>query len=387
MQHGASASTERDSRGERAGQLRRVRDHRGPRPERARRGQRPGPGGRGRVRGHRPRPGRLPGQRGRGWASCWPSGTWAWPAPTSSCPTPTTTRWRRPCPTWTRCWPRSTRCGRTCRGRRRGPRWPTRAAGSAAAGPAGPPAQPSLGLDRDGWRAVRRGPGPGGRPLPRPRLRADLPPGDRDLRRGAVGDRGGARPLRHRAVPGDRAHDARRRRPGGACSGTGASASTTSTSRTPCARSWTGIVADGAPVTEIWSREAFCALGGGDLDVDAILDGLRGISFGGWLVVEQDILPRSAGTVRAGGRRSSGTTAPSSPHGGSDMPPSVPARADRGGPDGPHPPAGAGRLGRVAVTAIAEVSAPGPPPRWRRPARRCTRASRRCWTARRSTGS
>ena len=55
-----------------------------------------------------------------------------------------------------------------------------------------------------------------------------------------------------------------------------------------------GIVADGAPATEIWSREAFCELGRGDLDVDAVLDGLRGISFGGWLVVEQDILPRSA---------------------------------------------------------------------------------------------
>jgi inosose dehydratase len=54
-----------------------------------------------------------------------------------------------------------------------------------------------------------------------------------------------------------------------------------------------GIVADGSPVTEIWSREAFCALGRGDLDVAGILDGLRGISFGGWLVVEQDILPRS----------------------------------------------------------------------------------------------
>src|SRR5215470_7963662 len=55
-----------------------------------------------------------------------------------------------------------------------------------------------------------------------------------------------------------------------------------------------GIVADEVPVTEIWVREAFCALGGGDLDVDAVLDGLRGMSFGGWLVVEQDILPRSA---------------------------------------------------------------------------------------------
>src|SRR5712691_171011 len=54
------------------------------------------------------------------------------------------------------------------------------------------------------------------------------------------------------------------------------------------------IVTDQAPVTEIWTREVFCALGGGDLDVDAVLAGLRTISFGGWLVVEQDILPRSA---------------------------------------------------------------------------------------------
>lgn len=54
------------------------------------------------------------------------------------------------------------------------------------------------------------------------------------------------------------------------------------------------IVADGGPATDIWSREAFPMLGGGDLDVDAVLDGLRGMSFSGWLVVEQDILPRSA---------------------------------------------------------------------------------------------
>jgi inosose dehydratase len=54
------------------------------------------------------------------------------------------------------------------------------------------------------------------------------------------------------------------------------------------------IVADGVQAAEIWSREAFPMLGAGDLDVDAVLDGLRGMSFGGWLVVEQDILPRSA---------------------------------------------------------------------------------------------
>ncbi len=54
------------------------------------------------------------------------------------------------------------------------------------------------------------------------------------------------------------------------------------------------IVTDGVQAAEIWSREAFPVLGGGDLDVDAVLAGLRGMSFGGWLVVEQDILPRSA---------------------------------------------------------------------------------------------
>ena len=54
------------------------------------------------------------------------------------------------------------------------------------------------------------------------------------------------------------------------------------------------IIADDAPVTEIWTREAFCALGDGDLDTDAILDGIRGLGFGGWLVVEQDIFPRTA---------------------------------------------------------------------------------------------
>jgi len=60
-----------------------------------------------------------------------------------------------------------------------------------------------------------------------------------------------------------------------------------------------GIVADEAPVTEIWTREAFCELGHGDLDADAVLDGLRRISFGGWLVVEQDILPHGDQPARA----------------------------------------------------------------------------------------
>jgi inosose dehydratase len=55
-----------------------------------------------------------------------------------------------------------------------------------------------------------------------------------------------------------------------------------------------GIIDDEAPATDIWSREAFCALGHGDLDVNAVLDGLHRIGFQGWLVVEQDIFPRTA---------------------------------------------------------------------------------------------
>jgi inosose dehydratase len=53
------------------------------------------------------------------------------------------------------------------------------------------------------------------------------------------------------------------------------------------------IVADEAPVTAIWSREAFPALGQGDLDADGVLAALGKIGYGGWLVVEQDTLPRT----------------------------------------------------------------------------------------------
>jgi inosose dehydratase len=54
-----------------------------------------------------------------------------------------------------------------------------------------------------------------------------------------------------------------------------------------------GIVSDGAIVTEIWEREAFPALGAGDLDVRGVVDGLRAIDYRGWLVIEQDTLPRT----------------------------------------------------------------------------------------------
>jgi inosose dehydratase len=50
------------------------------------------------------------------------------------------------------------------------------------------------------------------------------------------------------------------------------------------------IIREKAPVSEIWARRAFCRLGEGDLNVDAVLEWLRR-NYSGWLVVEQDVLP------------------------------------------------------------------------------------------------
>jgi inosose dehydratase len=54
------------------------------------------------------------------------------------------------------------------------------------------------------------------------------------------------------------------------------------------------IVAEAAPVREIWRRKAFRALGDGDIDVDAVLAAIADIGYSGWLVVEQDVLPDPA---------------------------------------------------------------------------------------------
>ena len=51
------------------------------------------------------------------------------------------------------------------------------------------------------------------------------------------------------------------------------------------------IVAQAAPVEEIWRRQAFCALGDGDIDIAGVLRSLGEIGYAGWLVVEQDVLP------------------------------------------------------------------------------------------------
>jgi len=58
-----------------------------------------------------------------------------------------------------------------------------------------------------------------------------------------------------------------------------------------------GIVADRAPVQEIWRRRAFCRLGAGDVQLDAVLSQLRSGGYSGWIVVEQDIFPDGAGAL------------------------------------------------------------------------------------------
>jgi inosose dehydratase len=58
------------------------------------------------------------------------------------------------------------------------------------------------------------------------------------------------------------------------------------------------IVRESAPVSEIWKRKAFCRLGEGDLDVDAMLASIRSL-YSGWIVVEQDVLPEPGGQAAA----------------------------------------------------------------------------------------
>jgi inosose dehydratase len=54
------------------------------------------------------------------------------------------------------------------------------------------------------------------------------------------------------------------------------------------------VIADHEPTPAIWSREVFCALGEGDVNLDAVLSELEALNFEGWLVVEQDIFPQTS---------------------------------------------------------------------------------------------
>jgi inosose dehydratase len=51
-----------------------------------------------------------------------------------------------------------------------------------------------------------------------------------------------------------------------------------------------GVVADRADALEAWRRGIFCELGEGDVDLDAFFAALGG--YDGWIVVEQDRIPR-----------------------------------------------------------------------------------------------
>jgi inosose dehydratase len=51
------------------------------------------------------------------------------------------------------------------------------------------------------------------------------------------------------------------------------------------------VIREGAGMMEVWRRGAFCPLGAGDLDIDAILREVRALDYHGWLVVEQDVIP------------------------------------------------------------------------------------------------
>jgi inosose dehydratase len=51
------------------------------------------------------------------------------------------------------------------------------------------------------------------------------------------------------------------------------------------------VIRGGGDMMQVWRRGAFCRLGTGDLNIDAILSGLRARDYRGWLVVEQDMIP------------------------------------------------------------------------------------------------
>ncbi|MBA3383160.1 MAG: TIM barrel protein [Actinobacteria bacterium] len=52
------------------------------------------------------------------------------------------------------------------------------------------------------------------------------------------------------------------------------------------------VVAERADVLEGWRRGMFCELGQGDVDLPAFFDALRDVGYDGWIVVEQDRIPR-----------------------------------------------------------------------------------------------
>ena len=227
-------------------------------------------------------------------ASAWPRASSAWPAPTSSCRTPITTRSSRRCRELDAILdtfdavasvpgraPTPAHAGR----QRQRPR--------GAAGPVGPSGSPRLGLDADGWRrfgvglagVVARCRDRGYEPTFHPETGTYVEAPWEIERVLELTDIGLCLDTGHLLLGG-----------GDPVAAIGAWGARINHVHLKDARRsvMAEIVADGGQATEIWSREAFPALGQGDLDVDGVLAGLRGISYRGWLVVEQDTLPRTA---------------------------------------------------------------------------------------------
>ena len=62
------------------------------------------------------------------------------------------------------------------------------------------------------------------------------------------------------------------------------------------------IIAEGRPVSDIWSDGVFCRLGEGDAGAGELVEALVHLNYTGWLVVEQDILPRGPAAYAAAAR-------------------------------------------------------------------------------------
>jgi inosose dehydratase len=58
-----------------------------------------------------------------------------------------------------------------------------------------------------------------------------------------------------------------------------------------------GVLADRADMEEAWRRGVFVELGAGDVDLDAFFRAVAESGYSGWLVVEQDRIPRPEGDV------------------------------------------------------------------------------------------
>ncbi|WP_207782831.1 sugar phosphate isomerase/epimerase family protein [Phytoactinopolyspora limicola] len=58
------------------------------------------------------------------------------------------------------------------------------------------------------------------------------------------------------------------------------------------------VVRERAGMRAVWERQAFVALGAGDLDLAGFMDAVTGDGFDGWIVVEQDVVPSPADPPR-----------------------------------------------------------------------------------------